>query len=162
MTESTRHDAWQAGDSYEAYMGRWSRQIATRFLSWLDMPTGLDWLEVGCGTGALSSTILKQCHPKSVIAVDSSSGFLEKARQNVSDARVDFQIGQAEALSLEARCRDVAASALMLNFLPDRVRALSEMRRVTRPGGNSCLLCLGLPGRRCRVHARFLEGGHGP
>jgi len=37
MAESSRHDAWQAGDRYEAYMGRWSRQVAPRFLDWLMM-----------------------------------------------------------------------------------------------------------------------------
>jgi len=51
MNETSRHDAWNAGDSYDAYMGRWSRQIAAKFLDWLDMEKKLDWLEVGCGTG---------------------------------------------------------------------------------------------------------------
>ena len=54
MTEASRHDAWQAGDSYDLYMGRWSRQIAPKFLEWLDIPDDQDWLDVGCGTGALS------------------------------------------------------------------------------------------------------------
>jgi len=58
MNETSRHDAWNAGDSYDAYMGRWSRQIAAKFLDWLDMEEKLDWLEVGCGTGALSESIL--------------------------------------------------------------------------------------------------------
>ena len=55
MAQTSRHDAWQAGDRYDAYMGRWSRQVAPGFLEWLDAPGDLDWLEVGCGTGALSS-----------------------------------------------------------------------------------------------------------
>ena len=64
MAEASRHDAWQAGDRYEAYMGRWSRQIAPRFLDWLGTGDGLDWLDIGCGTGALSAAILAQCNPK--------------------------------------------------------------------------------------------------
>ena len=72
MLEKSRHDAWQAGDSYDLYMGRWSRQIAPRFLEWLDASDDLDWLEVGCGTGALSAAILAQCAPKSLIAIDQS------------------------------------------------------------------------------------------
>ena len=79
MPETSRHDAWQAGDSYDAYMGRLSRQIARRFLDWLHAPDGLDWLEVGCGTGALSAAILAQCDPKSLIAIDQSEGFIAKA-----------------------------------------------------------------------------------
>ena len=52
MTHAARHDRWQAGDSYDAYMGRWSRPLATRFVGWLDLGPGLEWLDVGCGTAA--------------------------------------------------------------------------------------------------------------
>src|SRR3546814_14957971 len=48
MTETSRHDAWQAGDSYDSYMGRWSRPIATRFLA------GLRAEERRGGTGGVS------------------------------------------------------------------------------------------------------------
>lgn len=131
----TRHDAWQAGDSYDSYMGRWSRQIAPRFLDWLDIADGLDWLEVGCGTGALSGAILAQCRPKSLIAIDPSEGFLAKARASVPDRRVVFEVGDAQALALDAASRDVVVSALVLNFVPDKQKMLAEMKRVTRAGG---------------------------
>jgi SAM-dependent methyltransferase len=72
MKETLHHDAWQAGDHYEAYMGRWSRQLAPRFLDWLGAGDGLDRLDVGCGTGALSAAILAQCNPRSLIAIDPS------------------------------------------------------------------------------------------
>lgn len=134
MTTS-RHDAWQAGDSYNQYMGRWSRQIAPRFLDWLAVPAERDWLEVGCGTGALSSTILARCEPRSLLSIDPSEGFLATARANVTDARVTFQVGDVQALPVPDASRDVVASALMLNFVPDRPRALAEMKRALRPGG---------------------------
>jgi len=134
MTEGSRHDAWQAGDSYDLYMGRWSRQIAPRFLDWLDAPDGLDWLEVGCGTGALSAAILARCKPKSLISMDPSEGFLTKARANVPDRRAEFQVGDAQALPLDTASRDVIVSALVLNFVPDKDRALAEMKRVARVG----------------------------
>ena len=89
MAEASRHDAWQAGDRYEAYMGRWSRRIAPRFLDWLGVPEGLDWLEVGCGTGALSAAILERCNPKSLISIDPSEGFVAMARATVPDQRAD-------------------------------------------------------------------------
>ena len=135
MAETSRHDAWQAGDSYDSYMGRWSRQIAPRFLEWLDAPDGLDWLEVGCGTGALSATILARCNPKNLISIDPSEGFLGKARATVTDERAEFRVGDAQALSQETASRDVVVSALVLNFVPDRQKALAEMKRVVRPGG---------------------------
>ncbi len=135
MTESSRHDTWQAGDNYDAYMGRWSRKIAPRFIEWLAAPRGLQWLEVGCGTGALSEVILAQRQPENLISIDPSSGFIETARKNVADNRVEFRVGDAQALDLQNESRDVIVSALVLNFVPDRGKALAEMKRVARPGG---------------------------
>lgn len=143
---TSRHDAWQAGDAYESYMGRWSRQIAPAFLAWLGAPKDLAWLEVGCGTGALSAAILARCAPRSLTAVDLSEGFVAKARASVADPRADFAVGDAQALTLETASRDVAVSALMLNFVPDRAKALAEMQRVVRPGGTVAFYVWDYPG----------------
>lgn len=145
--QASRHDAWQAGDSYEFYMGRWSRRIAPLFLDLLALPRELDWLEVGCGTGALSAAILARCDPESLIAIDASEGFLAKARASVPDQRVEFRQGDAQALGLESASRDAVVSALMLNFVPDRVKALAEMKRVARPGGTVAFYVWDYPGR---------------
>ena len=146
MAGSSRHDAWQAGDSYDAYMGRWSRQVAPRFLDWLGAPAGLEWLEVGCGTGALSAAILAQGKPKGLIAIDPSDGFVARARANVPDPRAAFQVGDAQALTLDTASRDIVVSALMLNFVPDKEKALAEMRRVARPGGTVAFYVWDYPG----------------
>ena len=45
------------------------------------------------------------------------------------------EFGDAQNIALESRSRDVVTSALALNFVPDRAKALDEMSRVTRPGG---------------------------
>ena len=135
MTESTKHDAWNAGTSYEHYMGRWSRGIAARFVAWLDQPPNLQWLDVGCGTGALTAAIVAHCSPRSVVAVDPSAGFVDFAREAVNDERVRFVVGEAGNLPNEDRSVDVVSSALAYNFFPDRPRALAEMLRVVRPGG---------------------------
>lgn len=132
MAGASRHDTWQAGDSYDLYMGRWSRQIAPRFIEWLEPEDGLDWLEVGCGTGALSARILSDTNPKSLISLDPSQGFLEKARSTITDPRVDFRIGGGETLAVQSGTRDIVVSGLVLNFIPDRERALLEMQRVAR------------------------------
>ena len=134
MTETSRHDAWQAGESYEAYMGRWSRKIAPHFLDWLGAENDLDWLEVGCGSGALSAALLAQCNPRSLVSIDPSEGFVLTARANVPDERAEFKVGDAQALALERASRDIIVSALVLNFVPDRELALAEMKRVARPG----------------------------
>ena len=137
MATTFRHDAWQAGDSYDAYMGRWSRPIAARFLDWLALPDGLDWLDVGCGTGALTAAILRQCDPAHVVAIDPSEGFLSRARATTGDdARVEFRVGDASSLvSFPAAICDAAVAALVLNFITDRMAALEEMKRIVRPGG---------------------------
>lgn len=147
MAETSRHDVWQAGDSYDIYMGRWSRRIAPRFLDWLDLPENLSWLEVGCGTGALSAAILDRCRPESLISVDSSAGFLAGARANAPDERAIFQVGNAQALTLETGSRDVSVSALVLNFVPDKEKMLAEMKRVTRVGGTVGFYVWDYPGR---------------
>lgn len=134
MSQS-RHDAWSAGDAYDQFMGRWSRRIAPLFLDWLAAPKQAHWLEVGCGTGALSAAILQKCDPRSVQGVDPSEGFIARARANVRDPRASFSVGDAQALDAADASADVTVSALMLNFVPDKVKALKEFARVTRAGG---------------------------
>ncbi|MEP9390273.1 methyltransferase domain-containing protein [Mesorhizobium sp. KR9-304] len=144
--QSSRHDAWQAGDAYEGYMGRWSRRIAPQFLDLLALPRELHWLEIGCGTGALSAAILARSDPESLIAIDPSEGFLAKARASITDQRADFRQGDAQAIDVETASRDAAVSALTLNFVPDRAKALSEMKRVTRAGGTVAFYVWDYPG----------------
>lgn len=127
--------AWNSGESYDLYMGRWSRLVAARFLAWLGPPRGASWLEVGCGTGALSRTILTEADPASLLCVEPSEGFLAHVRTTLRDPRVRFERGSAEALPIDSASLDVVASGLVLNFVPDRERALREMQRVLRPGG---------------------------
>lgn len=146
MSQTSRHDAWQAGDSYDAFMGRWSRRIAPQFLDWLAASAGKDWLEIGCGTGALSATILDRANPKSLISIDPSEGFVGKAKATLPDPRADFRMGDAQNLELPNASRDVVASALVLNFIPDRPKALDEMKRVLRPGGMLGLYVWDYPG----------------
>ena len=127
-------DKWHDGSAYERYMGRWSRQLAPRLLAWLAAPSGLRWLDVGCGTGALSAAIADACQPAALTGVDPSDGFLAAARQRLPAGTVLHRAG-ADALPLADAAVDVAAASLVLNFVPDSGAALREMARVTAPGG---------------------------
>jgi len=138
LDNSSRHDAWQAGESYDLYMGRWSRRIAPLFLDLLNAEKDLDWLDVGCGTGALSQAILERFEPRRLVGVEPSEGFVARAREIVTDPRVTFIVGGAESLPVQPDEFDRVVSALVLNFVPDKVRALKEMKRVARPDGRVC------------------------
>ena len=127
-------DTWERGDPYEQYVGRWSRRVAPLFLAWLKIPAQRRWLDVGCGTGALSAAILDHCSPVSVVGVEPSEGFLEKAKEQLG-ARVLLRRGSAAEIPLESRSVDVAVSGFVLNFVPDAVAAVREMARVTTAGG---------------------------
>ena len=123
------------GEAYEHYVGRWSRLIGHMFLDWLSQPPGLRWVDVGCGTGALTEIVLEQAVPNYVVGVEQSEGFLGVARASIDDARAEFMIGDAQSLPLEKHEVDVVVSGLVLNFVPDKKRALDEMRRIAKPGG---------------------------
>ncbi|GGJ07211.1 class I SAM-dependent methyltransferase [Neoroseomonas lacus] len=126
---------WAAGEAYEPYVGRWSRLVAADFLDQLGVPKGARWLDVGCGTGALSSAVLERFGPSSVLGVDPSEAFLAYARHRVTDKRVEFRLGDAQALPVTDDEFDVVVSGLVLNFVPDQAKAAAEMRRAARPGG---------------------------
>ena len=128
-------DRWLTGDAYEAYMGRWSRRIARSFMTWLRPKPSAHWLEVGCGTGALTSTICELCEPASVVACDPSGSFVEHAQRNHSDPRASFVVSGAEALPTRNGGFDAVVSGLVLNFLPDPGVAVASIRERLRPGG---------------------------
>lgn len=128
-------ETWGSGANYEAYVGRWSRVIAREFIPWLAVPAAKRWLDVGCGTGALTQTILDVAAPEAVTGVDPSEGFLAHARATITDPRARFLVGDARALPIESESCDAIVSGLALNFVPDTARALAELARVTRPDG---------------------------
>jgi SAM-dependent methyltransferase len=127
-------DSWERGSPYEQYVGRWSRRIAPPFLSWLNIPAGRRWLDVGCGTGALCAAIVDRCSPASVAGVEPSEGFLKTAQENLA-GRATLHQGSATAIPIDDASVDVVVSGLVLNFVPAQRAALAEMARVTGKGG---------------------------
>jgi SAM-dependent methyltransferase len=127
--------SWNSGDHYERYVGRWSRRVAEKFLPALDVPAGARWLDVGCGSGALTAAILHSAAPALVKSYDSSPFFIDYARNNVSDPRAQFYTGDAHALPEGTDSHDAVVSGLVLNFLADPLRAVVEWARVAAPGG---------------------------
>lgn len=125
--------AFDAADDYERFMGRWSRAIGEKFLTWLDPPAGARWLDVGCGTGAFSELILRRCAPKEIVGIDPSPAQIEYAQKKFPD--LTFRIADSMDMPFGANEFDVVASALVFHFIPDRQKAFAEMNRVLKSGG---------------------------
>jgi len=134
MTEE-RKDVWAAGKLYEPYVGRWSRLVAADLLTWLQVGVRKDWLDVGCGTGALTEVILRRAQPRTVRGVDPSAGFVEHARAHIRSSVASFEVGDALSIPTGAQEFDVAVAGLVLNFVAQPSRAVAEMTRTVRPGG---------------------------
>jgi SAM-dependent methyltransferase len=139
LAHARSSEVWAAGAAYEPYVGRWSRRVAADFIGWLSLPANRRWLDVGCGTGALTQAIAVRATPAAVVGLDPSDGFLAYARAHTQDERVKFQHGDAQSLPYGDGDFDAAVSGLVLNFLPRPEQALAEMKRVLRPGGTAAV-----------------------
>lgn len=128
-------DQWAAGSSYESFMGRWSRRLAPEFVSWLRIPPGVHWLDVGCGTGALADAICCHADPASVVGCDPAAPLVEFAREHSRDGRQSFVVAGAGNLPRRPGGYGSVTSLLALNFLPDADAAVHEMRSVAAPRG---------------------------
>lgn len=145
--EGAPKDCWASGDTYEPYVGRWSRMVAQEFISWLAVPLRSQWLDVGFGTGALSQTILSTANPKKVRGIDRSKDYVEFARSQVNDPRVEFDVGNAQALPVGSETFDAAVSGLVLNFVPHPDQMIAEMARAVGRGGLVALYVWDYAGR---------------
>jgi len=128
-------EAWARGELYEPYVGRWSRRTALEFVRWLDLPDGLRWLDVGCGTGALTGVVLRETSPAAVTGIDPSPGYIAYAQETTKDDRVRFEVGDAAKLPFPDSSFDVVVSGLVLNFIPEPLEAVAEMAHVADVSG---------------------------
>ena len=134
------------GDAYERLMGRWSRLVGEIFLNWLDVPSGLRWLDIGCGNGAFTEELIARCAPTTVMAIDPSDDQLAYARKRLGAKMAQFQVADAQALPFAGGSFDVAVMALVIAFLPDPSKAVAELARVVRPGGWVATYMWDIPG----------------
>jgi SAM-dependent methyltransferase len=127
------------GAAYEDFMGAWSRRAGAVFLDWLQPSAGLRWLDVGCGNGAFTETIVERCAPAEVEGIDPSEPQVAYARAHApTGAKPSYRVGDAMALPYAESRFDVAVMALVIFFVPDPQRSVAEMARVVRPGGGVC------------------------
>ncbi|MFL6180347.1 MAG: class I SAM-dependent methyltransferase, partial [Actinomycetes bacterium] len=130
-------DAWTSADPYEFFMGRWSRVLAREVVAYLAPAAERRWLDVGCGTGALSEAIVRLTNPRSLIGVDPSEAYVTQARAHITDERASFHVGDATHLPVNDAAVDEVVAGLSLNFVADPVASVVEMRRVLTSGGRA-------------------------
>lgn len=126
---------FQDGERYESMMGVWSALVGAPFLDWLNISEGAKWADVGCGNGASTELIVQRARPKSIEALDPSEAQLAFARARHRARVANFTLGSALQLPYPNGAFDVAIMALVIFFVPDPARGVSEMRRVVRSGG---------------------------
>jgi SAM-dependent methyltransferase len=126
---------FSASAGYERFMGRWSRLLAPGYIEFAGVKNGDRVLDVGTGTGSLASAIEARMPSSQIVGVDPSEGFIAFARKNAKSGRAHYEVGDAQALKFEDASFDGTMALLVMNFIPDHVKAIGEMRRVTRPRG---------------------------
>jgi SAM-dependent methyltransferase len=126
---------FEVGEAYESMMGRWSRQLAPRFIDFVGVRDADSVLDVGCGTGSLTTILAKVTGVAKIVGIDPSNGFIEYARAQNTDPRVIFDVGDAQQLPYPDGSFDRCLALLAVDYFPDARKAAREMRRVTKKAG---------------------------
>ena len=120
-------------DHYDRFMGRYTRTLAVALADAAGVTADMRVLDVGCGPGGLAAELAARVGADHVAAVDPAPGFAAACRERLPAA--DVREGLAEDLPWPDGSFDAALSCLVIGFMSDADRGVSEMARVTRPGG---------------------------
>lgn len=119
--------------AYDSFMGRYSVLLAPQLADLAGVAPGQRALDVGAGTGALTIELVKRLGASSVAAADPSTPFVGSMRQRFPE--VDVHEAPAEALPFPDGAFDATIAQLVVQFMSDPIAGVTEMARVTRPGG---------------------------
>ena len=128
----------RAEDLAEANEPAW-RAVFDAALDHAGIRRGTRHLDIGCGAGG--ALVVSRALGADVAGLDASANLVAIARRRLPAARIE--VGEMEALPFADGSFDVATAINSVQFAGDPVRALSEARRVTRPGGAVFVLVWG-------------------
>jgi SAM-dependent methyltransferase len=118
------------GAAYERFLGRWTQRLALPFCAFANLPAAGSVLEIGCGTGSLALALSQQ-RTEPIVAIDIAEPYIAFARTRPGAGRVAFQVGDACHLRFTDGSFAGSLAQLVLNFVPDPLGAVREMKRVT-------------------------------
>jgi ubiquinone/menaquinone biosynthesis C-methylase UbiE len=146
-----------SADAYDRFMGRYSSQLAPQLADLANVARGQRVLDVGCGPGALTTELVGRVGAENVAAVDPSAAFVAAARKRHPGVRVEQ--ATAEALPFPHASFDAAIAQLVVHFMADPITGLTEMARVTGPGGTVAACVWDHAGERAPL-AKFWRAVH--
>jgi arsenite methyltransferase len=112
------------------------KAICAHYMARITLPAGARVLEVGCGNGAATKLIMQHVNPAQLVGIDPSAAFIDMAGETLAaEPRVSFAIGDAAATGQGDACFDLVIAHTVYSHLIDPEEALTEARRVLRPGG---------------------------
>jgi len=121
------------GDLYDRFVGRYGVPLGDAMLDFAGVRSGMRVLDVGCGTGALAARAAALVGTANVAGADPSESFVESCRRRVPEA--DVRVAPAEDLPFDGDAFDAVLAQLVVPFMSDAPRGVSEMARVATPGG---------------------------
>lgn len=122
-----------SAEAYDRFMGRFSAPLADAFADWAGTGPGMRVLDVGSGPGALTAVLVDRVGPGTVAAVDPTEVFVEALRERLPG--VTAEVAAAEDLPFDDDTFDATLANLVVPFMADAAAGVTEMARVTRPGG---------------------------
>ena len=136
LSGSGRQDSvFSEAQAYERFMGRWSRGLAPLLVRFAGVRDGDTVLDVGSGTGALTAAVAAMAPSSRIVGIDPAAPYVALAQSQLGSTRIHFEVGDAQQMHFDDAMFDRTLSLLVVNFIPDARKALSEMKRVTKSKG---------------------------
>jgi SAM-dependent methyltransferase len=138
LDAASRHQSpmFSEAEAYERFMGRWSARLAPLLVKWAGVRDGEQILDVGSGTGTLAVAAHAAAPAGRIVGIDPAANYVAFANARHGRQNLAFEAGDGQKMRFADATFDRTLSLLVLNFIPDRAKALAEMIRVTKPGGS--------------------------